>query len=232
MKNILKKWLSLCDLIGEKVNPVIWLFIAIFIVLSIPFSIKSCIQKPNYENTIATFIGEEAKLHNEDYVITVLNAITVDKIAIKKDKDEQEFEEIQGKYIAVTVSIRQSPNCKKKHSLDRNDFKLKDHTGTNIPTSDIMSLINLDFLDVNVHSGDSVNSNASFETTTAVKDYAWVGSEIPTGEDMIITVYFKVDSDLSVETTIMIFEVDFYSGFGKNNSATDIVLFKRKEPIR
>ena len=231
MKKFLASWISATDFLEEKVNPYLRLFMVVMILLAIPCAIKSCIQKPNYENTNATFIGEEVKLHNEDYIITVLGAVTVDKITVIKNKTDQEFEEIQGNYIAVTIHIRRTANCKKSHSLDRNDFKLKDHTGTNIPMSDIASLAGLDFLDVNVNSGDFVDSNASFDTTTAIKDYSWIGSEISTDEDTIITVYFKTDPDLSVETTIMILEVDFYSGFSENNCATDIILFKRKEPI-
>jgi hypothetical protein len=128
------------------------------------------------------------------------------------------------------VSIKESGTNKKSHTLDNNDFKLKDHTGTKVPLSDILTFIDVDSPNLRVDQGDPVDSNASFSTKTAVKDYSWIGTKT-SKEEIILTVYFELASDFKVENTIMIFETDFYVGYGKTRNATDIILFKRKEPI-
>ena len=194
--------------------------------------IAGCTPRPNYEEMDAVFIGEEASLHNNDYVVTVLSATTVDEITVIVNEKQREAESVKGHYIAITICIRKNPSCKENCILDKNDFKLKDHTGTHIPLSVLSDFVDFPVLDIDADSGDSVNSNAVFDTRKAVKDYTWVGSEVVADEDMVFTLYFKMSSDLDVENTIMVLEVDFRAGFGQKTCATDIVLFKRKEPIR
>ena len=217
--------------ISRLIQWIIYAVVIAGIITGLPTIIKSCNSEPDYETINANFIEEKAKLHGENFSIQVLDAITVSKITIKDEKSSEETIEKEGNYVAVTVKIRQNSNSTEAHTLDNNDFKLKDHTGTLVPIGDILDLIDVTAPDFRSDSGDSINSNASFSTRKAIKDYTWVGTSISKEQATVITLYFEIDSDLSVENTIMILEVDFYTGFGETNSATDIVLFKRKEPI-
>ena len=232
MNEIGKKLWWLTEYISKPIQLLIYAILFFGLIFSLPSIIESCNRKPNYETMKANFMGEEAELHGENFFVKVLDATTVDKIAIKDNYDLEELVEKEGHYIAVTLSIKQGVNSEKSHTLDGNDFKLKDHTGTIVPLSDIMSLIDVDSFDLRADEGDSINGAVSFSTKKAIKDCSWQGLEISSKKETVITVYFEMNSNLDVEETIMILEVDFYTGFGKTNSATDIVLFERKEPVK
>lgn len=216
-------------------KPLQWLIYAIVITsifTSFPVIIKSCNKETNYETVNANFIGEQVSLHGDNFSVQVLDVTTESKISIKDNKDSEELTEKQGYYIAVTLEIKQGIGCKEPHVLDDNDFKLKDHTGTIVPIGDILDCIDVTAPDFRADKGDSINSNASFSTRKAIRDYTWIGLAIPEEKEIVITVYFEMDSTLSVENTIMIIETDFYVGSGEINSAADIVLFKRKAPVK
>ena len=212
-----------------QVSVVVILFVGV--ICGLPSIIKSCNAKPNYETMNANFIGEEVALHGENFLIKVLSASTVDKITIKESKTSKTLSELEGHFIAVTISIKQDPNSKRTHSLDRNDFKLKDHTGTLIPTSYILGLIDVTAPDIYADKGDRIDSNISFSTQKPIKDYTWIGTEINSDSETVITVYFEIAANIFVENAIMIFEADFYTGSNGIKSATDVVLFHRKQPI-
>lgn len=218
------------DHISKPIQIAIYIIVAAALLGGIPLIIKSCNEETDYETIQANFIGETVALHGDNYVIKVLDAATVEEIVIKEDV---QFEDSikEGHFIAVTISIIQLSDSELKHCLDNNDFKLKDHTGTLVPLSDILSLIDVDSPNLRADSGDSVDSNSSFSTRKTVKDYSWEGMEIKKEEEIIITVFFEMDPALNVEDTIMIFEADFYAGTGETRAATDVVLFERKSPL-
>ncbi len=201
------------------------------LVAAIPLAIKSCGAKINYEEMDAYFINENAPLHSDHYNIKVIEATMKDSISIMATKDSDTLTILDGNFVAVKICITQNDHSEKEHKLDANDFKLKDHTGTIIPLSMIMDAIDVTAPDFRVDSGDSVDSKASFDTATAIKDYTWIGKEITKEQETILTIYFKAPDDLNVHNTIMILEVDFFTGVGETRSATDIVLFSRKHPI-
>ena len=197
-------WVS--EYISKPLQIFIVALVLVSLVISIPFIAKSCNQEIDYETANANFIEEEVALHGENFSVQVIEARTVSEIIIRNNKRSSETTEKQGHYIAVTVKIKQNEDNEKSHVLDRNDFKLKDHTGTIVPLGDILACIDVTAPDVRVDNGDLINSNASFRTRKAEKDYAWIGT--------------------------LIFEMDFSVGAGETKSATDIVLFKRKQPIK
>ena len=219
------------DHISRPIQIAIYIVFAAALLGGIPFIIKSCNKETNYETIQANFIGEPVALHGDNYIIKVLNASTMEEIVVKEEAQFEDSIKKEGHFIAVTISIIQLGDSELKHCLDNNDFKLKDHTGTLVPLSDILSLIDVDSPDLRADSGDSVDSNSSFSTRKAVKDYSWQGMALSKYEETIITVFFEMDPTLNVEDTIMIFEADFYTGTGETRAATDVVLFERKSPI-
>jgi hypothetical protein len=235
-KNQVQKIVWAVEWIDEKISKplqvLIYVFFGLIFLSSLPLMIKGCVQRNQYETVNAFFIREEAPLHGDQYKVKVLDAIMVENIKVKENQNSDEPAEQQGNFVAITLCITQLNHDGKSHTLDKNDFKLKDHTGTTIPLSNILDMIDVNAPDLIFNQGDSVNSNSNFETITAVKDYTWIGQSIRENEENIITVYFKVDEKMDVKITIMILEVDFYVGVGEHSSATDIVLFEREKPIK
>ena len=197
---------------------------------SLFFGFKGC--NTDYENMQVNFINEEVALHGEMYKIEVLHAEMQNSIYIKENENSDILTAKHGNFVSVTVCVTKCIDGEDNHILDNNDFKLKDHTGTKIPMSQILDMIEITGFDVIVDKDDTLISNSSFTTTKAIEDYTWIGRTILPNQRNIFTINFEVDSDLNVKETIMIFEADFFIGSGKKTAATDIVLFERKNPIK
>lgn len=73
-----------------------------------------------------------------------------------------------------------------------------------------------------------LRSSADFSNKKAIKDYAWVGTELKNGETINITVFFEMKEGYKVEKDLMLLEVDFYTGRSGIKKGEDIVLLNCK----
>ena len=195
----------------------------VFLIGIVLIIILAIILIPKYtgpeENCI--FVNEKANLHDE-YYVTVLNVIDSDNALILKDKNDEESYEIIGNgkhFIKVTILIERinSSNPKENHTLDLDDFKLKDHTGVQIKNVNLFS----------VENGLALE-NKDFSTIKPIEDYYWFGHSIEPGSSKQIILYYEVSKEISSNDTVMVLEVDFFSGRTGTKKGTDFVLANRK----
>lgn len=181
--------------------------------------LSSCYNGPQ-ENCV--FIGEKANLHKE-YYVTVLDANDFDNIEIIRYENETNKSELIGTsthYVGVRVLIEHQKldNPKENHSLDLDDFKIKDHTGVQIGNVILFSKEN----------GLALENN-DFNTVKPIKDYTWFGKEIASGDALEITLFYEFSKSLSVSNTVMVVEFDLFSGRANGKVGTDIVLAYRNK---
>lgn len=222
----------------EKIkNPIQWIIYAIAgglllsALLGVIFGKKSC----NSNNTIETveakyFMNETVTVHN-NFDIKVYYAKTVNSISYIKNKKDINKTVLQGNYIEVNLDITQRENSTKdSHKLDPNDFKLRNHSGVYLPLNDIMSLFDIDAMDVHIDTDENgfVMSSADFSNKNAVKDFTWVNTKLQKGETVNITLFFDMQEGYQVEKDLMLLEVDFYIGRSETTKGEDIVLFNCK----
>ena len=183
------------------------------------FAVSACYNGPQ-ENCV--FISERANLHKE-YYVTVLGADDYDSIEILRYEGETNKSELIGTsthYIGVKILVEHQEfnNPKENHSLDLDDFKMKDHTGVQLGNVNLFSNEN----------GLALATN-SFDTINPIKDYTWFGQSVESGDSVEITLYYELSKQLSVYDTVMVLEFDFFSGRANGKSGTDIVLAYRKK---
>jgi len=169
------------------------------------------------ENVI--YIGEEVNLHDE-YLVTVDSIEEMSSINVLNNEGDTELFLINGvdtHFIVVTITLKRQSisNPKENHDLDRNDFKLKDHTGFQIK--------NIYFQSV---TDGTVLSEADFDTISAYEDFDWIGIEVNSGEEVTITICFEISNNLSVFEDLMILEIDFFWFLG-NDNGVDIALAEK-----
>lgn len=172
------------------------------------------------------FLNEKTNLHNE-YLVSVSNVQMLNEIYLLKNKDDEEKSLVIGKdchYLEVVVEIEHQNIKKPKetHNLDIDDFKIKDHTDVKIFKNIYIT---------SVKDGFAL-SKTSFETEKALTDYSWVGKSIDAGNSETLILYFEFDKTISVETTLMVLEIDFFWGgsvVNKTKKGTDIVLCYKSE---
>lgn len=167
------------------------------------------------------FIGDEISLH-EEYRVKVIGVDHYDEISILQSADAPDFYLLSkpGKhYLEVIVELKRQfvSNPRSNHVLKNNNFKAKDHTGVRFKNIFFQS----------VKDGFAL-SEKQFSTSKAVADYSWIGLELEPGFSDILIIYFEFDSDLSVFDSVVILEIDFYFGIGKN-LGVDILLGNRVE---
>ena len=182
-------------------KPIQW-FIYIFIaavaissLIGIIFGVKSCKSNDTIETVEAKyFMNETVKVHN-NFDVKVYYAKTVESISYQKEKNSTEKTTLIGNYIEVNLDITKSIDSDEKdHKLDVNDFKLRNHSGVYLPLNDIMSLFDIDAVDVHIDTDEKgfVMSDAEFSDKKAVKDFSWVGIVITNGETVNITMFFEM----------------------------------------
>lgn len=185
----------------------------------LPFAFSSCYNGPQ-ENCV--FISERANLHKE-YYVTVLDADDYDSIEILRYEGETNKSELIGTsthYVGVKVLIEHQnfDSPKEEHSLDLDDFKIKDHTGVQLGNLNLFS-----------NENGLALETKNFDTTKPIKDYTWFGHNIESGDSLEITLYYELSKQLSVYDTVMVLEFDFFSGRTNGKSGTDIVLAYRSK---
>lgn len=198
-------------------------------IIGLIFGISKCV-KPDEVYYTNTFLNEDFSFHNKNYYGKVFSAETLNKITIKNKKNE--FEEKNGHYISVHLSISQtSESTFKEHKIDNNDFKLKDHTGVYIPFNEIGSMVGWDMIDYHWDRAKNgfVISSADFKTQNTISDYSYIGSKIAPGKTIDVTLYFWMDEQYNVENQVMVLEIDFRTSLNSNvnNLGEDIILLPR-----
>ena len=193
----------------------IFLTFLISLLVVLPLFGCSCYDGPE-DNCV--FINEKVNVHKE-FIASVKSVQMVNEITIMQNKADTEKTVLIGTdchYLEV-VLLLQHQNTKvlnDNHVFDKDDFKIKDHTGVRLKNIYFQS----------VKDGLAL-SNKDFKTKKAIEDYTWVGKTIEYGEEQEIILYFMFEKDMSVDTTLMILEIDFSS----TKTGSDIVLANRTE---
>ena len=141
---------------------------------------------------------------------------------------------MNGFFICLEVALTQSEGSNlKKHLLDTNDFKLKNHTGVYVPLNEIMGALEWDAIDVHIDEdgGGHVMSSLDFSTRNCLKDFNFINQYIEPGKELKFIITFEMDFEVMVDNNITVLEVDFYYGRNGYRKATDIVLLPRPIPL-
>ena len=177
------------------------------------------------------FLNESFELHNSNYEVSILSALTKEEITIENKKGSPES--LSGHYVDVEIKISQKPESEMKaHTFDRDDFKLKGHTGVYLPLNDIASIVGWDMVDFHWDKKDNgfVISSADIKTRESVNDYTYVGKTISPGMELNFHIYLPVSNKAySVETSLMVLEIDFYWGgaWSEERRGEDVILLPR-----
>lgn len=178
------------------------------------------------------FLNEPAPIHDDNYSLTVNSAYsTSSRQIINKELVSQD---VEGYLICIEVTLTQyEASNLKKHPLDANDFKLKNHTGVYVPLNDIMGALGWDAIDVHIDEdgGGHVMSSTDFSTRNCLMDYNFIGQYIEPEKVMNFIIAFQMDTEVLVESNITVLEVDFYYGSSGYRKGTDIVLLPRPTPL-
>ena len=194
--------------------------VLLMVIFGVAVLLSSCLYTGPQENCV--FIGERTNLHKE-YYITVLDVLDYDSIEVIRTKGEDNKSELiynDKNFVGVKLSIEHQKlsNPSENHTLDLNDFCIKDHTGVQMGNVNVFSREN----------GLALETK-DFGTRKPVEDYDWLGSSIEAGETREFIVFFEFSKKYSVENTLMVLETDFYTGISNSKRGTDIVLGYRKE---
>lgn len=178
------------------------------------------------------FLYEPAPVHDENYALTVNSVYsTTSAHILNKDFVSQDM---NGFFICLEVALTQSEGSNlKKHLLDTNDFKLKNHTGVYVPLNEIMGALEWDAIDVHIDEdgGGHVMSSLDFSTRNCLKDFNFINQYIEPGKELKFIITFEMDFEVMVDNNITVLEVDFYYGRNGYRKATDIVLLPRPIPL-
>lgn len=201
--------------------------VAIATLIAIIFGTRNCKSNNTIETVEAKYFMNEAVEVHGNFNVTVYYAKTVNSISILKKKNDVEKVDLIGNYIEVNLDItKHIDSTENNHKLDSNDFKLRNHSGVYLPLSDILGLFDINALDVHIDTDENgfVMSSADFDNKNAVKDYAWVGTELINGETINLTLFFEMKEGYEVEKDLMLLEVDLYYGKSGIKKGEDIVL--------
>ena len=188
---------------------------------------KSCKSNDTIETVEAKYFMNELVLVHNNFYVKVNYAKTVESISYIKKKDSNEKETITGNFIEVNLEITKiSDSTEKDHTLDTNDFKLRNHSGIYLPLNDIMALFNIDAIDVHIDTDEKgfIMSDSNFDNKKAVKDFSWVGTTLSNGDTINIILFFEMNEGYKVEENLMLLEIDFYVGRSGIKKGEDIVL--------
>ena len=223
MKNILIKIWNIHGGIGKVLT---MSCIALFIgaLVGTLFGITRC-SKRNDVVESNFFLKENVVLHDEEYEIYVDSAYTSDSIEVINKSGETKTK--NGNFINIKIVIKQNLDSSLgAHSIDVNDFKLKNHTGVYVPLNDIMGAIGWDAIDIHIddENGGYVMSSAEFSTIKCIKDYEYIDKQLKPGLKYEFTIHFETNNHLKVEEELMVLEVDLYCGSNKHKKGVDIIL--------
>lgn len=176
------------------------------------------------------FMNENVLFHSNNYDVKVNSVKNFNTIEILNKNKEKE--KLEGYFISINLNIKQNENSTlKPHKLDKDDFKLKDHTGVYLEINEFASLVGIDAFDLHydTREGNHVVSSTDFNTVKAIEDYNYIDCLIEAGKEYNFDIYFKMNKfiDLSKELTVL--EIDFYYFANDYRKGTDIILLERKK---
>ena len=227
MKKFLKSFFDIHGVIG-KICTTSCIVVFVAALIGLIFGTTK-IHKDNDVVETNYFLNENVMIHDDNFCVKVTNAYTNNQIEILTKNNEAEVK--TGTFICVELLISQTCNSELgPHTLDVNDFKLKDHTGVHVPLNDIMSMLDLDAIDIHFDSKDGghVMSSAEFSTKSAIKDYNYIDKIIEKGNSYNFLIYFDLGNKLKVEEELMVLEIDFFIGSNDYKKGSDIILLPRK----
>ena len=227
MKKILKSFFDIHGVIG-KICTTSCIVAFIVALIGLIFGTTK-IHKDNDVVETNYFLNENVMIHDDNFCVKVTTAYTSNQIEITTKDNEIKVK--TGNFICVELFILQTDNSEvEPHTLDANDFKLKDHTGVYVPLNDIMSILDLNAIDVHFDSKDGghVMSSAEFSTKSAIKDYNYIDKIIEKGNSYNFLIYFDLGNKLKVEEELMVLEIDFFIGSNDYKKGSDIILLPRK----
>lgn len=198
MKKFLKKAYEIHDFIGKIFTfTCTTIFIAALIGLIIgttKISKRDAVSETNY------FINENVPVHNDNYIVCVNHVRNLDRTSVKTK--EETYSDIKGYFINVNLTLSQISESKlKPHKIDKNDFKLKDHTGVYFPLNEIVGALGWNAIDMHIDNDDSgyVMSSTSFTTVKAYEDYNYIDYEINSGISIDFDLYFMMDKLIDIK---------------------------------
>lgn len=107
------------------------------------------------------FINEDFSLHSDNYNVKVNSIKNIDYVEILNKNKEQET--IEGYFIFININIKQNEDSKlKTHKIDKNDFKLKDHTGIYLELNEFADLVGLSAMDLHLDTKEGRKSYNKF----------------------------------------------------------------------
>lgn len=227
MKKFLKSFFDIHSVIG-KICTTSCIVAFIVALIGLIFGTTK-IHKDNDVVETNYFLNENVMIHDDNFCVKVTTAYTTNQIEILTKNNEIKVK--TGTFICVELLISQTGNSElDPHTLDVNDFKLKDHTGVYVPLNDIMSILDLNAIDVHFDSKDGghVMSSAEFSTKSAIKDYNYIDKIIEKGNSYNFLIYFDLGNKLKVEEELMVLEIDFFIGSNDYKKGSDIILLSRK----
>ncbi len=223
MGNILLKLFDIHSSIG-KIFTTLCVALLITAIIGI-FMGKTVIKKNDDIVETNHFLNESVPFHDNNYELKVNSAKNNSHISIK-DKNG-DMSEIDGQFICVNITISQRNDSKlKKHKIDTNDFKLKDHTGVYLPLNSIMGALGWDAIDVHIDDNENghIMSSTTFSTTNVYDDYNYIGLDISSSDVFTFDLYFEMDEFIDVTKELIVLEVDFFYTSADYKKGTDIVL--------
>ena len=226
MKNYFLKIWKCHEFIGKVLSIVIVFFVVVALIGLIDgrtkFLVPNDVVETNY------FLNENVPVHDSNYNLVINDVCSLNTLTIL-DKNEEEIHK-DGFFISLNVTMSQKENSTlSKHTFDKNDFKLKDHTGVYIPLSDIAGAIGWNLIDVHFDEADGGNvmSSTEFSTKKCVEDYNFIDQSIEHGEEKEFVIIFDMESNIRVEDNLIVLEVDLYNLSNGYRQGNDIVLLPR-----
>lgn len=229
MRSILKKIFDWNEMVGKIIHITGGVLIICGLV-GLCFGITRCHKNDEVIET-NIFLNEEFQLHDSNYTVIVNQACTVEEAQIKDKKGNDV--NINGHFAYITLSISQNADSNMKpHTFDRDDFKIKAHTGVYLPLNDIGSILGWDLIDCHYDQKDNgfVISSADIKTAKSENDFNYIGKSISPGQTLDISIYIPISNkNVMVETSIIVFEIDFMFGgyFNSKKLGEDIILKQR-----
>ncbi len=130
----------------------------------------------------------------EDYKVKILDANFADTAYLRLNTREEELLEYSApngkQYLNVAIELTRFVTNKQSddHTLDEDDFKIKDHKGISLSLTP-----------------------AHFSTVDSLTDYTWKDIEITPGDDPTsINLNFELNEEISFDKHYIVLEIDFF----------------------
>ncbi len=230
MKSCTKKIFNIHSNIGKVSTS----FVVILLVAAIILGIFGMIKIRDKNEVVRTnfFLQEKVPIHNNNYTLIVNKVGNYESITIKDKKGKERI--VNGKFIGVNITITQNEDSSlRNHKIDRDDFKIKDHTGVYVPLNDIAGAVGWDAIDIHIDDSDGghVMSSVDFQTTKAYKDYNYIDFLLMPGVTATFNLFFQTSKYINVNTELIVLEVDFYFSSSGYKKGTDIILLNRPDNL-